>query len=441
MALNDILIKIRTSWEGQGAQSAAKGLSDIESAASRAAPAVNKAAGATRVSAEEFSRAAKMASAAGGSIEGIGAMIQQLGSRISGFAAAIPVIGLLVAAFEAWKTAITGIIEAQKAQAAGLRDIKASNMEGVVRGLAASYADLQKSIAEAGEEQKRFVDGQQAIADAQKALTLANIDAAEQDALIKEADPLKQAAIKARFAEQRANANTTYDTETEARKADMLGRQISLAEIAQQTAAAQVSALQAEFASTSHVGGILAEKQRVAMNSAWTELGAGIAGAEWQPERDRNLKGLQDIAAQIKEARKTESDSRRDAESARTLLDAQLIRVQASRVSGATSTRSSSASVIGADNAITAAELVRQRSSAEEQLRQAQDQNVNAQAFVDGTQARIDAGTYSFSDNANALQALAASQEQTVLLRNYLEQIGRELSKQNEILRNNAMIH
>jgi hypothetical protein len=314
-------------------------------------------------------------------------------------------------------------------------------MEGVVRGLAASYAGLQKSIAEAGEEQKRFVDGQQAMADAQKALTLANIDAAEQDALIKEADPLKQAAIKARFAEQRSNANTTYDTETEARKADMLGRQISLAEIAQQTAAAQVSALQAEFASTSHAGGILAEKQRVAMNSAWTELGAGIAGAKWQPERDRNLKGLQDIAAQIKEARKTESDSRRDAESARTLLDAQLIRVQASRVSGATSTRSSSASVIGADNAITAAELVRQRSSAEEQLRQAQDQAVNAQAFVDGTPSRIAAGTYSFSDNANALQALAASQEQTVLLRNYLEQIGRELSKQNEILRNNAMIH
>jgi hypothetical protein len=527
MALNDILIRIRTAWEGQGAQSAAKGLDAIDASSRRAAPALERTAEsagkvgkATRVSAEEFTRAARTASVLSGSMEGMGALVSQVASRFAGMAAAVPIIGGIAAAVTAWYAAITAVIDAQKAVAANLRDITATNSENAVRGMAKAFDDLQKSISLAADEQKRFVDGQQAMADAQKELTLANIDAAEQAELSKEADPLRQAVIKARFAEQRSGVNTSASTEAEMRKADSLDRQRSLAELSQQTAAEQVSALRDAFARASAIGTSLAEKQRAAMNSAWTPIGEGIAGENWQKERDRNLKAQQDILGQIEAAREIEKKSRIEADSTRTLLEAQLIRVQAARVSGTTTTTAAAAGTTSATTAVAVAEteaqhaaMKQQRAEAASQLLAWQAQAASAQSVIDSAQSRIDAGTFSAADNASAIQARSAaedpiaqltafltdldaklqlltppqpaapapavqpvyqpapavqpvrqpapapafqvapqmdsqsmqqavdaSQAQTALLQSFVDRIGREMAKQNEILRNNALI-
>jgi hypothetical protein len=346
-----------------------------------------------------------------------------------------PEIGLLIAAFTAWKAAITAVTDAQKAAAASLRDITATNSENAVRNMAKAFDDLQKSIANAGEEQKRFVDGQQAMAEAQKALTLANIDAAEQAALSKEADPLKQAVIKARFAEQRASVTATSDTETEARKADMLDRQRALAEMAQQSAAEQAAALQTEYSRTSLRGATLAEKQKTAMDAAWTPKGVETAGAILQPERDRNLKELQDLAAQIKAAKDAEAKARLDADSTRTLLDAQLIRVQASRVTAGTTTTAAAATTTAATTAVTSADLAAQRTAAEAQLGPLAAQASTAQDYLSTVPDRIASGTYSQADQAAMLQALTSAQEQTALLQSFITRIGAEMAKQNEILR------
>jgi hypothetical protein len=442
MALDDILIKIRTTFEGKGAQEASKSLDALDQSSRRAAPALEKTGAAlgganksARVSVEDFTRAARSASALTGSMEGIGAMAQQVASRFAGVAAALPVIGLAIAAFTAWKAAITAVTDAQAAQAASLRDITATNSENAIRNMAKAFDDLQASIASAAEEQKRFVDGQQAMADAQKALTLANIDAAEQGALAKEADPLQQALIKARFAEQRSGVTTSADTDAEARKADMLDRQRVLAELSQSSAKEQIDALRSEFVRASAYGSNLASVQQRAMDAAWTPKGVENAGAKWQPERERNAKVLQDLADQMMAARKASEKAGSEAEATRTLIAAQLIRVQASRVSATTANTTASASTTKATTDISVAELAAQKSAAESQLSRAQGQAATAQDYLATVPERIASGTYSQADQNAMLQALASAQEQTALLQSFISRIGQEMSKQNEILR------
>jgi len=445
MALDDILIKIRTTFEGKGAAEASKSLDSLDQSSRRAAPTLDKTADSlgkvsksARVSVEDFTRAARSASVLSGSMEGLGALAQQVAARFAGVAAALPVIGLLIAAFTAWKAAITAVTDAQKAAAASLRDITATNSENAVRNMAKAFDDLQKSISLAADEQKRFVDGQQAMADAQKELTLANIDAAEQAELSKEADPLRQAVIRARFAEQRSGVNTSAATEAEMRKADSLDRQRSLAELSQQSASEQVSALRGEFARASATGTSLSKKQRAAMNSAWTPLGVEKAGAALQPERDRNLKEQQDLLEQIKSARQLEDKSRLDADSTRTLLEAQLVRVQAARVSGSTTTTAAAAGTTSATTAASVAELAAQRSAAEAQLGPLAAQASTAQDYLATIPDRIASGTYSQADQGTMIQALNSAQEQTALLQSFISRIGQELAKQNEILRTSS---
>jgi hypothetical protein len=327
------------------------------------------------------------------------------------------------------------VVEAQKAQAASLRDITATNSENAVRGMAKAFDDLQKSIANAADEQKRFVDGQQAMADAQKALTLANIDAAEQGALSKEADPLKQAVIKARFAEQRTGVTTSADTETEMRKADMLDRQRILSELSQASATEQVNALSSEYGRASAQGGMLAQKQQKAMDSAWTPRGVGSAGAAWQPERDRNLKELQDLSEQIKAARQVAEKARIEADSTRVILEAQLIHVQASRVTAGTATTTATSGTTSATTAVSVADLAAKKAAAEAQLPQFAAQAQSAQEYLATVPERARSGTYSQAEQIAMQQALASAQEQTALLQSFITRIGREMSKQNEILR------
>ena len=427
MALNDILIKIRTTWEGQGAQSAAKGLSDIETAASRAAPAVNKASGATRVSAEEFSRAAKMASAAGGSIEGIGAIIQQLGSRIAGFAAAIPVIGLVFAAFTAWKTVITTLIERHREHERLLRSIKDSNAVASIDSINKAYERMSTALDRVVDKTRVMMDGQMEMAKVEQELTAAKLRSAETAELQAETDPTKQDAIRARYAALQQSASSKTDANLQTMKIDRLQYDLSVND-------------EKMFDKRT--------LERDLMKKMATLSNAAIDPYRTPEERKDAQESQAKVAADLK--KNSEEIEQLDLAKVR-LVDQLAVERKRSEVMHVTSSddqtrqgmevQKQEERVRVAEAERQRAALEQQRTAAEQQLRQAQDQNVNAQAFVDGTQARIAAGTYSFSDNANALQAVAASQEQTVLLRNYLEQIGRELSKQNEILRNNAMIH
>jgi hypothetical protein len=273
------------------------------------------------------------------------------------------------------------------------------------------------------------------MADAQKALTLANIDAAEQGALAKEADPLQQALIKARFAEQRSGVTTSADTDAEARKADMLDRQRVLAELSQSSAKEQIDALRSEFVRASAYGSNLASVQQRAMDAAWTPKGVENAGAKWQPERERNAKVLQDLADQMMAARKASEKAGSEAEATRTLIAAQLIRVQASRVTATTANTTAAASTTKATTDISVADLAAQKSAAESQLSRAQGQAATAQDYLATVPERIASGTYSQADQNAMLQALASAQEQTALLQSFISRIGQEMSKQNEILR------
>lgn len=448
MALDDILIKIRTTFEGKGAQEASKSLDALDQSSRRAAPALDKtgeAAGkagkATRVSAEEFTRAARSASVLTGSMEGLGALVSQVATRFAGIAKALPVIGAVIALVNVWYETIMAVVAAQKAAAASLRDITAGNADGRIHALAESFEKLQKSISKAADEEKRYVEGQQAMADSERDLTLAKLDADEQSALSKEPDPLKQAVIKAQFSERRVGVSSSAAVEAEMRKRDSLGRQRSLSELAAGGADEQVAALLSEYQSVSARGGSLAAKQKKAMDGAWFTSRFAIpfsdtaAGNELQPERDRNLKQQQTLQEEIKAAKELGDKSRGDAAYTSILLAAQSNRIQQSTISSRTTATAAAAGTTTATTAVSVADLAAQRAAAEAQLPQYQQQASTAQEYLSTIPDRIASGTYSQADQAAMQRALAAAEEQTALLQSFISRIGQEMSKQNEILR------
>ena len=215
----------------------------------------------------------------------------------------------------------------------------------------------------------------------------------------------------------------------------MLDRQRVLSELTQASAKDQLNVLRTEYVRTAANGAKLAATQQRDMDAAWTPKGVENAGAKWQPERDRNLKLLEDLADQMKAAKKASEKAGMEAASTRTLVEAQLIKVQASRVTAGTSTTAAVAGTTAATTAISVADLAKQKSAAEDQLSQAQGQSSTAQEYLASVPDRIASGTYSQADQTSMLQALASAQEQTALLQSFISRIGQEMAKQNEILR------
>jgi hypothetical protein len=97
----------------------------------------------------------------------------------------------------------TQVEQSKRAQEASLRDIKAQNLSGEIKMLAESYDKQRKENARSAEEARMRLEGEYAMADAKKALALAELAAAEQAQLSQEPDVLKRAVIKAQANEKR----------------------------------------------------------------------------------------------------------------------------------------------------------------------------------------------------------------------------------------------
>jgi hypothetical protein len=413
MALNDILIRIRTAWEGQGAQSAAKGLTDVETAAARTAPAMNKAAGATRVSAEEFSRAARMASAAGGSMEGIGAIIQQLGSRIAGLAAAIPVIGLVFAAFTAWKTVITTLIERHREHERLLRSIKDSNAAGAIDSITKSYDRMTTAIERAAEEHRLFMEGQMEMVKVEQELTAAKLKSDETAELMAEPDATKQDAIRARYEALQQASSSGSDIAIQSMKADNVSHDISVAE--QQLAAKQ-------------------EKEPALLRIV-AERGAAVAAADRSPEEKAAAQDAQaKAAAEVAKNRDEQSKLAAQIDRMRVQLNVELKRLDVMKLSGSDTQARQGMEVRKQEERVRVAETEAQRAAMEQQRGEAasqllawQAQAASAQSVIDAAQSRIDAGTFSAADNASAIQARSAAEDPIAQLTAFLTDLDAKL--------------
>jgi hypothetical protein len=442
MGLDDILIKIRTQFEGKGAAEASKSLDSLDQSSRRASPTLDKTADSlgkvnksTRVSVEEFTRAARSASVLTGSMEGLGALVSQVATRFTALASALPVIGLLIAAFTAWKAAINAVIESQKAAAASLRDIKSQNFANGVNSMAEAYARLDKSIASANAKQKIFLEGQDAMEEAQHQLALASLAADKQAALSKETDPLKRALISAQFEEQLTGLNAGRARQKDARKLEALDATVVSASEERRAREDSIREMQARYSQGSKAGAELMAAQRTAMDAAWTPRGRESAGKEYQDEINKNTESQKQLAEQIKKAQDDANSAALTEENARNLINAQLIQTQATKKFSGVSIADSASGTTAATTAVSMADLAAQKSAAEAQLPQYQQQAAAAQDYLSTIPDRISSGTYSQADQSAMLQALTSAQEQTALLQSFITRIGAEMSKQNEILR------
>lgn len=453
MALDDILIRIRTMFDGKGSTEASKSLDTLDQSSRRAAPALDRTAAAstnaskaTRVSTEEFTRAARSASVLTGSMEGMGAMAQQIASRFAGIAAALPVIGMLIAAFTAWKAAITAVQEAHKRNEETMRGIKVGNLDLQIKGLAESYHRLTESIDKAAASQKLMLDAQQAIADATARQEKANIDLAEIKAMEKEPDPLKQAVLKAGFEKQRVAVDTRLAGQSEETKMNNLWADFAQASNQRDAAKEQLPLASNAAAQANRLYTDVVQQRDTKLNEAQSMFLGDAAYKkitdEFEPKIKDLLQKADDALALAKATREKLDVAENLIPALKMKLDAQQIAYGARLTETDVSGRRASKAEVSAESSVQSAakeaevqRLAAQKSAAEAQLPQAQAQAATAQEYLATVPDRIASGTYSQADQAAMLQSLAAAQQQTALLQSFITRIGQEMAKQNEILR------
>ncbi len=446
MALDDILIRIRTAFEGKGAQEAAKSLDALDASSKRAAPALDKTAAAstaagkaTRVSSEEFTRAARTASAMGGSLEGVGALISQMSSRIGGLAGSLPVIGLLWAAFTTWKTAIMAVVDAQKLQAEVLRTIKVENVAAQIASLSEAYAKLTKEIDRTSTSQKIMLQGQQAIYEASARQEKANLDLAELDETSAEKDPLKQTAIKARYDRQRGVVDSRLAGQGEETKMNQILIERTDAENRRDAAKAQLPALAQKAAEINRLYTELQvqrdEKLMLLDDMPHTEKAYNNVEAEYGPKIKILLEKNQEILAEMQKAREVVNTTTDTAAGLDMQIQAQVSNLGTRRTEATVADRRASLNENNATTAVSVADLAAKKAAAEAQLPQFAAQAQSAQEYLATVPDRARSGTYSQADQIAMQQALASAQEQTALLQSFIARIGKEMAKQNEILR------
>jgi hypothetical protein len=421
MALDGILIKIRTTFEGKGAQEASKSLDALDQSSRRAAPALEKtgeAAGkagkATRVSTEEFARAAKMASAAGGSLEGVGAVVSQLGTRIAGFAAALPVLGLVWAAFVSWKTVIDTLIERHREQLRLLREIKDTNIAASLDAITKAYARMNAELDRTADKQQIMLDGQIEMLKVEQDLSEAKLKMAETAELAAEKDPIKQEAIRARYEAMQQTGRASSGIALQQMKIGGMNQELSTND-------------ERLFNKRTREQDLLGIMEAVSASATDSNLS--------QEERKTALAAQQEAANEIATNRKEQQQLELRNEKLADQIAVETKRVEVMRLTASDAQTRQGWEVQKQDARVRVADLAAQKSAAEAQLTQATDSATTAKEYLTTVPERIASGTYSQADQSAMLQALASAQEQTALLQSFISRIGQELSKQNEILR------
>ncbi len=417
----DIWIKIRSIFESKGAQDATKGLNALSDAGNRAAPAMNKAAGAAKVSIEEFSRAARMASAAGGSIEGVGSVVQMLGTRIAGAAAAIPILGLAYAAFASWKLVIDTLIERHREQARLLRSIKDGNAVAGLDSITKAYERMSTALDRVTDKTHIMMDGQMEMLKVDQELNDAKLKAAETTELAAEKDPIKQDAIRARYAAAQQSGRSSTDANLQAMKVDRLKYDLS------------VNAEQMFDKRTKErdLRKLLASFSKAAMDPDRTP-------EEKKAAQENQAKASDDVIKINDELQQLDLNNVRLVDQ----LAVESKRTEVMRLTGSDAQTRQGWEIQKQDERVRVAEIEKQRTALEEQraaaesqLAQVQERESSAQTYVDDSQSRIDAGTFNPQDNADVWQTLVAMREQRDLLQSVLASVRREQEKTNEILR------
>lgn len=199
----DLWIKIRSLFDKQAVDAAAKGVGEVEKKTKDVGDAAKSAQGNTD---KAFSAINASAQVAEGGVAGVGNAVRTLAGQFPALNAAIAPVGLALAAFAAWKKAIDAVKESREALERNLRDTQIGNIEAGVRSLAEAYGRLHKELVQVEEDRKRMADAEAAKDDARTAAELARIDleAAEAAAKLNPEDRFARRRLDVETARKRA---------------------------------------------------------------------------------------------------------------------------------------------------------------------------------------------------------------------------------------------
>lgn len=200
----DIMLRIRSFFEGKGTAEAADGIDRVGKAAGKTAPAL----GQSRESAEKAFGAINAATqVTEGGLNGLGQTVKNLGSQFPGLsAAALGPIGLVIAAVAAWRAVVVSVLEAHDKLEATIRMIKIGNLAAQIKTESEAFDALYTSIRRAGEERQRWADIEQSKDDAVMRAELAKLglDTAQRTAGLSPDDEIGRSKINLDAATKRA---------------------------------------------------------------------------------------------------------------------------------------------------------------------------------------------------------------------------------------------
>ncbi|HRR33526.1 MAG TPA: hypothetical protein P5026_05470 [Kiritimatiellia bacterium] len=281
----DIWIKIRSLFDKQAVDDAAKGVEDVGKKTEAVGEAARGAQGNTD---KAFSAINASAQVAEGGVAGVGNAVRTLAGQFPALNAAIAPVGLALAAFAAWKKAVDAVKESRESLAKGKFDTIMGNEEAGIRSLSAAYERLRKSIADTEDARRRLSDAEASKDDAQTAAELAALDleSAQRQARLDPADQFAQRRLDIEMSRKRAEiVDASAARRLERDKSDALASAAffdAQKKAAEETAAAQEDTFRRLYSQYN------ARNNRMdrEMDAAWTPDGRTIIG----------MKGEKDLA-------------------------------------------------------------------------------------------------------------------------------------------------
>lgn len=318
----DIWIKIRSLFDKQAVDDAAKGVEEVGKKTEAVGEAARGAQGNTD---KAFSAINASAQVAEGGVAGVGNAVRTLAGQFPALNAAIAPVGLALAAFAAWKKAVDAVKESRESLAKGKFDTIMGNEEAGIRSLSAAYERLRKSIADTEDARQRLSDAEASKDDAQTAAELAALDleSAQRQARLDPADQFAQRRLDIEMSRKRAeivDASAARRLERERTDAlaaaDYQTKQQKSAQDAAEGYELKFSGLASQFASYS-------KANREDIEAAWTPGGK-------QRAAERGEKELQRIADLMTEAADKMSSALEDAAQAEREKNSALARAEVS---------------------------------------------------------------------------------------------------------------
>jgi hypothetical protein len=400
---------------------------------------------------------------------GVSGVVRILGAGIRSFAGgpitvAIVAITSIISAFASWRQRIQEVQDASNKLAIETQKLREISMDKAV----ADYDKLADSINKAASAQDRINEAKLRFMDAKTATQLAGLDLEEAKSLAKINPDATEArkAVTLDFSQRRlavqneaAIAKAAEESVAAQKKVADGARAMFAAEQAlekEESNLAKEMAIRASVVEASNrLGEIPAEKAALLKRSrTWAgNFGPGVGDIQRENERlNQERESLTDFLASKDPLSVIDAQVNKRSESVKQRRQALKLATSDSFAASqdvataeerrnAVDLSTQTASTKLQDEALTfkekqtASDLAAQKSAAEAQLPQYQQQAAAAQDYLSTIPDRISSGTYSQADQSAMLQALTSAQEQTALLQSFISRIGAEMDKQNEILR------